>query len=154
MTYQRQAEWLSTLYMYFVMLTAAYAFTLSNNSAILDLFAEDWGINLTFGVFAALSFLGAIWSVILLLPAWQGVDPFWRRGFYTLAGAPILAYTIPVGYYILRTASNPIGGVIYLTVLFSFVVISIALYRPREEVHVELANHPSADLKPDASSHD
>lgn len=134
MNYQRRTEWIASLYLYLSMMLAGVTAFYSRNTPVLDQFAADWNVNLSFNFYAIFCLLGAIWAVFILLPAAQRIDPFWRRGLYLLGGMPLLAYTIPVGWFITRTGGNLITAAIYFIVLFSFVVITIATYRPRERV--------------------
>lgn len=127
---QRRVERIAILHVVVFMLLAFAAFWNSPTTASMRTFSEDLGIEIHTRQLAILALIGAVLPP-LLLTRWakEKLSISWKQRFYMLSPMPILLYTIPLGWYAIRTGMSAIGAVVYIAIYFSFVVIACATYR-------------------------
>ncbi len=59
--------------------------------------------------------------------------PWKRRLWYILSATPLFLYTLPVAVTVYFLGTSGISVVVYVAICFSFVVISLAAFRPQED---------------------
>lgn len=130
--YQRLVVWLAVLYLYFFMLLAAASFTTGASRTVLLTFTEQTHFVLTPDFFALFSFSAVFLVPFQLLGRFRDLVPWKRRLWYILGAGPLFLYTVPVAVSARVGGSSSVGVIVYLAICLSFVVISLAVFRPNE----------------------
>jgi hypothetical protein len=129
---QRRLELVSVFYITIFMVISALTFFLSTDSVVLKQFSQEIGISITNRHYAILSLIGTGISIVPLLPL--KIGRVWKQQIYLAASYPLIAYTIPMGWYAWTTGSSGIGIMIYLLFEFSFFIISRAVWRREKPI--------------------
>lgn len=128
--YQINAEWAAVAYIFVFMCIATLAFWVSPQTAVMRQFSEDLNTHIEPRHFAILAFIGALASITLLSEKLRNRwSTKFKQRLYSFSALPILAYTVPIGWVVLRTGGSLIGAVIYIMLFFAFTVIARATYR-------------------------
>lgn len=131
--YQSWLEKAITPVMMLVMFTSALSFLMLPNQQVFDRLALA-KINITPAQFAVGCLIGMVCYPLLLLPIVRHADITWRRIGFDICAAPILAYSLPVGYFLWLTGGNPLTITVYVAIYVLIILTGIALYRGKDTV--------------------
>jgi hypothetical protein len=124
---QKFVRWSAIIYMYQLLLLAAFTFLKIADMPIFSTFRDHTNIFLTGLDFSIFSLIAAL--AIPLIVFIPDKHIYFKRFFYVICGLPFAAFTVPYGYYLLLTGVFNLAVVVYIEIYFSFLVIAGASFR-------------------------
>lgn len=127
--YQRRLEIAAIVGVFATLLMAGTSFALDPSEAVFGQLTKDLGTPISPMIFAVWCYMSAAATLLLETSFVRRKKAESRRYLYILAAAPIPVYTVPVGWFYLRTGTAGLSAYIFLLVFYLLALTASAVYR-------------------------